>query len=95
MPYDKSLEKVLAQKRVAHYDNKDWGATVISVVSYNEGKPKIQLSYWFKDQNSGEEKIVPFVSQIPPIPKTVQRIAKVMVEFADEFSIDKSGNNDG
>jgi len=50
MPYDKTLDKATFSESVEFETTK----ITISVMSYNEGTPKIQISRENRDQNSGD-----------------------------------------
>tara|TARA_Y100000310_G_C20697669_1_gene826864 strand:+ start:3388 stop:3624 length:237 start_codon:yes stop_codon:yes gene_type:complete len=50
MPYDKTLDKAIFQESAEFETTK----VTVSVMSYNEGTPKLQLSRENLDQNSGE-----------------------------------------
>lgn len=50
MPYDKTLDKAVFNESVEFETTK----ITVSVMTYNEGTPKLQLSRENRDQNSGE-----------------------------------------
>jgi hypothetical protein len=50
MPYDKTLDKAVFSESVEFETTK----ITVSVMTYNEGTPKLQLSRENRDQNSGE-----------------------------------------
>jgi hypothetical protein len=86
MAYDKSKERVLESKRVPHFSkNPDWGATVVSVIQYEDKKPTLRLDHWFKTED-GEERVLPFV-KIPLFPDVIENIYKTMSYLAEKHRV--------
>lgn len=80
-----SRDKVLEQRIVYHFKQKDWGATIVSVIQFEDRKPKLKLEYQYVKND--ETKVIPFINRIPLKPDVINSITRAMLYFAEKYNI--------
>ncbi len=86
MAYDKSKEKTLHTSEIPDWDSPTCNSgTVLQAVQYDTFQPNVVLSRYRVDKETGEKRILPFIS-IPP--SAVERVANNMISLS-KYIIEK------